>query len=214
VSGSEESGKGSRSKLPEPGSDLALLQSVQACQICAGNLPHGARPVVQFSSASRLLIIGQAPGSKVHASGVPWDDASGARLLEWTGLTRDELYDRQKVAIVPMGFCYPGKGKSGDLPPRKECAPAWHEKILNLLPERRLTLLVGAYAQNFYLPGAGKATMTERVRNFNEFGPAIMPLPHPAWRSTLWMRKNPWFEEDVLPVLRASVAAAIQPPSH
>lgn len=186
-----------------------LHRQIAACRLCAHALPHGPRPVAQFSPTSRLLIVGQAPGSKVHASGIPWDDASGNRLQEWTGLSRKELHDAARVAIVPMGFCYPGKGKSGDLPPRRECAPLWHEKVLAGLPEKRLTLLVGTYAHRHYLPATRKLTLTERVANFEDFLPGIIPLPHPSWRSTIWMRKNPWFEQEVVPIVRERVAWAL-----
>ncbi|MDD3798899.1 MAG: uracil-DNA glycosylase family protein [Novosphingobium sp.] len=186
-----------------------LHREIAACRHCAAHLPHGPRPVVQFSPAARLVVVGQAPGSKVHASGVPWDDASGKRLREWAGLTRGELYDPAKVAIVPMGFCYPGKGSGGDLPPRPECAPLWHGRIMDGLPEQRLVLLVGSYAQAHYLPHARKLGMTERVRNFRDHLPEYFPLPHPSWRSGIWMAKNPWFEREVLPELRKAVAKAL-----
>lgn len=186
-----------------------LADEIATCRHCAEHLPHGVRPVVSFSETARLLIIGQAPGSKVHESGVPWDDASGDRLRDWTGLTRDQMYDAAKVALVPMGFCYPGKTSGGDNPPRRECAPLWHQRILDLLPQDRLTLLVGSYAQAHYLPGTGKLSMTERVGRYRDFLPGIFPLPHPAWRSVGWMRKNPWFEAEVLPELRQRVAGLV-----
>ena len=185
----------------------ALSTRIAACRHCEAHLPHGVRPVASFSPTARLLIIGQAPGSKVHESGIPWDDASGDRLREWTGLTKAQMYDPAQVALVPMGFCYPGKASGGDKPPRRECAPLWHPAIMELLPEDRLTLLVGTYAQSRYLPGAKSIAMTERVRRFEEYLPAFFPLPHPAWRSTIWMRKHPWFETDVLPRLRKAVTA-------
>ncbi|MEZ5679974.1 MAG: uracil-DNA glycosylase family protein [Erythrobacter sp.] len=184
---------------------MSLQHEIAGCAICAEHLPHGVRPVVSFSPTARLLIIGQAPGSKVHESGIPWDDASGDRLREWTGLTKEQMYDPALVALVPMGFCYPGKASGGDKPPRPECAPQWHHRILDTLPTDRLTLLVGTYAQAHYLPELRKVPMTERVRRFRELLPRCLPLPHPAWRSTIWMRQNPWFETDVLPVLRKAV---------
>ncbi|OCC24934.1 IclR family transcriptional regulator [Croceicoccus estronivorus] len=187
----------------------ALHRDIADCRQCAAHLPHEPRPVVQFSTTARLIIVGQAPGSKVHASGIPWDDASGLRLREWTGLRREQLYDPSLVAIVPMGFCYPGKGNGGDLPPRPECAPLWHEKVSALLPDRRLTLLVGSHAQAYYLRGQDKATMTERVRNYRTYMPAFFPLPHPSWRSAIWMKKHPWFESEVLPELRKAVAGTL-----
>lgn len=182
----------------------ALIDEVRACTVCAAALPVGARPIVQFSPQSRLVIIGQAPGSRVHQTGVPWNDLSGKRLRAWTGLAADEFYDPAKVALVPMGFCYPGKRKGGDLPPRRECAPLWHERILGTLRQRRLTLLVGSYAH--YLKASN---LTETVRRFRDHGPGFIPLPHPAWRSALWMKDNPWFEEEVLPALRAAVQRAL-----
>jgi uracil-DNA glycosylase len=178
--------------------------------VCADFLAAGPRPIVQFSDTSRIVIIGQAPGSKVHASGVPWNDDSGDRLRDWTGLSKDQFYDPARVALVPMGFCYPGKGKSGDLPPRPECAPLWHSRIMALLPVKRLTLLVGTYAQQAYLKLPKGATLTETVRTFHVYGPSILPLPHPAWRSVIWMKRNPWFEQDVLPALRTVVQAMLE----
>jgi uracil-DNA glycosylase len=187
----------------------ALLNEVRTCRVCAEALAAGPRPVVQFSSRSRLVIIGQAPGSRVHQSGIPWDDRSGARLREWTGLGEREFYDAAKVALVPMGFCYPGAGQSGDLPPRPECAPRWHDRILESLPAKRLILLVGSFAQARYLPQARKQTLTETVRHFAQHGPMFFPLPHPSWRSGIWMQRNPWFEAEILPVLRATVRKAL-----
>ncbi|WP_019451755.1 uracil-DNA glycosylase family protein [Cupriavidus sp. BIS7] len=184
---------------------LQLQRDIAVCTQCAPDLPAGPRPVVQFSATSRILIIGQAPGSRVHASGIPFDDPSGDRLREWTGLAADEFYDATRVAIMPMGFCYPGKGPSGDLPPRRECAPLWHEAILRVLPADRLTLLVGSYAQAHYLGGRAGATMTEIVQDFRRFGPNVFPLPHPSWRVVGWMRRNPWFEAELLPELRRAV---------
>ena len=183
-----------------------LAHQIAGCRLCAAHLPHGIRPVASFSPTARLLIIGQAPGSKVHESGIPWDDKSGDRLREWTGLTKDRMYDPARVALVPMGFCYPGKASGGDKPPRPECAPKWHDSILGLLPEDRLTLLVGTYAQAHYLPAARKLSMTERIRNFRDYLPKFFPLPHPAWRSTIWMRKHPWFEAEIIPALRKQIA--------
>ena len=188
----------------------ALKRQIRACTLCAEHLPLGVRPVVSFSSTSRLLVIGQAPGSKVHASGIPWDDASGDRLREWTGLTKAQMYDPARVALVPMGFCYPGKASGGDKPPRPECAPTWHERVWHELPADRLTLLVGTYAQRAYLPETKSWTMLERIRRWREFLPQVLPLPHPAWRSTLFMRDHPWFEAEVLPALRREVSQRIR----
>jgi uracil-DNA glycosylase len=192
--------------VPEFG---ALLSEIRACRLCAEHLPHGPRPVVQGGGGARLLIVGQAPGSKVHASGIPWDDDSGERLRGWTGLSREAFYDPQRVALMPMGFCYPGPGKGGDLPPRPECAPLWHPPLLEALTEVRLTLLIGQYALARYWPRELRASLTEAVRS-HAAGPAnTIPLPHPAWRSRLWSAKNPWFEAEVLPLLRRRVAAAL-----
>ncbi|WIM14077.1 MAG: hypothetical protein OJF58_005046 [Enhydrobacter sp.] len=197
-----------KSSMPRSKAE-ALLAEVRACTACAKALPAGPRPVVQFSSRSRLVIIGQAPGSRVHESGVPWDDRSGVRLREWTGLDGREFYDPAKVALVPMGFCYPGAGPSGDRPPRSECAPLWHDRILASLEARRLILLVGGFAQARYLPEARRQTLTEIVRHFAEHGPLFFPLPHPSWRSGIWMQRNPWFEAEVLPALRVAVRKAL-----
>ena len=187
----------------------SLLSEIRACTACAPFLAAGPSPIVQFSSTSRIVIIGQAPGTRVHESGVPWNDASGERLREWTGLTALNFYDPAKIALVPMGFCYPGTGTSGDLPPRPECAPLWHDRVMAILPQDCLTLLVGSYAQERYLPEAKRLSLTERVRGFAAFGPTFLPLPHPSWRSSGWMKKNPWFEAEVLPELRNVVASAI-----
>ncbi|WP_434784980.1 uracil-DNA glycosylase family protein [Qipengyuania zhejiangensis] len=189
---------------------MTLGREIAGCRLCAEHLPHGVRPIVSFSTTARLLIIGQAPGSKVHESGIPWDDASGNRLRDWTGLSREQMYDPAQVALVPMGFCYPGKSSGGDKPPRPECARTWHAQVLGQLPQNRLTLLVGTYAQAYYLPGSRKLTLTERVRNFRAFLPAHFPLPHPAWRSATWMRQNPWFEAEVLPRLRSEIDQRIR----
>lgn len=182
-----------------------LKTEIAACTFCSEQLQAGPRPIVQFSATARLVIIGQAPGKKVHESGIPWDDASGERLRQWTGLSLSEFYDASKVALVPMGLCYPGTGVSGDLPPRPECAPLWHDRVLGALPADRLTLLVGSYAQQRYLPASKKQSLTERVRAFASFGPEFLPLPHPSWRSTGWMARNGWFETDVLPKLQRTV---------
>jgi uracil-DNA glycosylase len=187
--------------------DPSLLSDIRQCRICAASLALGPRPIVQFSASSRILIIGQAPGARVHASGIAWDDASGERLRDWTGLCPDRFYDAAQVALVPMGFCYPGTGSSGDLPPRAECAPLWHERILAILPANRLTLLVGTYAQQHYLKPPKRQNLTETVRNFRTYGPNIFPLPHPSWRSRGWMKQNPWFEEEVVSNLQQKVRA-------
>lgn len=181
----------------------ALRAEIAACRVCAAHIEP--RPVATFSSTARLVIIGQAPGTAVHASGIPWDDPSGNRLRDWTGLDASTMYDPAQVALVPMGFCYPGKASGGDKPPRRECAPLWHERVLALLPPERLTLLVGSYAQARYLPHTREWGLAERVRRFGEFLPDFFPLPHPSWRVVGWMRKHPWFEAEVVPALRREV---------
>ena len=184
-----------------------LLAEIRACALCAAQLSAEPRPIVQFSATASIVIIGQAPGTRVHESGVPWDDASGERLRDWTGLTPDIFYNPARVALMPMGFCYPGTGASGDLPPRPECAPAWHDKVMAVLPSKRLTLLVGSYAQERYLPLTKKQSLTDRVTRFREHLPEFFPLPHPSWRSTGWIKRNPWFEADLLPLLREMTIA-------
>ncbi len=186
-----------------------VLRAARACIVCAASLPLGPRPIIQAGAGAAVLIVGQAPGTRVHASGVPWDDASGDRLRDWTGVDRTTFYDPDRVALMPMGFCYPGaEPGAGDKPPRPECAPLWHGRLLKLMPNIRLTLLVGLFAQKAYLPPP-VTTLTETVRTFATFRPAFFPLPHPSWRSTGWMRRNPWYEIDVLPALRTQVAAAL-----
>jgi len=188
-----------------------LLREVRACQICSANLPLSPRPVLQLSSSARLLIIGQAPGSKVHQSGIPWSDLSGDRLRDWMKLDRSVFYDKTRVAILPIGFCYPGAGESrGDLPPRPECAPLWHERLLKHLPNLEVTVLVGQYAQRHYLRSQRMGSMTETVKAFTAYGPRFFPLPHPSWRSGIWMRKHAWFEQSVIPELWKVVRKAIR----
>jgi uracil-DNA glycosylase len=183
-----------------------ILREVRACRICEADLPFGPRPIVQLARTARLLIISQAPGSKVHQSGIPWSDASGDRLRGWLKLDRAVFYDKARVAILPMGFCYPGVGDNGaDKPPRPECAPHWHERLLKHLPDLQLTLLVGQYAHRHYLGTERKDSMTENVKAFSQHGPQFFPLPHPSWRSVIWMRKHPWFEETIIPRLRKAV---------
>jgi uracil-DNA glycosylase len=186
----------------------ALLKEIRACTVCAAVLQAGPRPIVQIGAGARLVIIGQAPGARVHASGVPWQDDSGERLRAWAGIDESDFYDARKVALVPMGFCYPGKAKSGDLPPRPECAPLWHDRVRAMLKNTRLTLLVGSYAQAHYLESY--RSLTDTVRRFASAGPGFFPLPHPSWRSGIWMRRNPWFEADVLPALRKAVRKALE----
>jgi len=185
-----------------------LMRDVRACTLCAAHLPLGPRPVLQAHPAARILIAGQAPGRKVHASGVPFDDASGDRLRDWMGVTREVFYDPQQVAILPMGFCYPGTGPSGDLPPRPECAPAWREKLLQQLRQVQLTLVIGQYAQAWHLPGAG-SSVTEVVGAWRQHWPRVVPLPHPSPRNNVWLRRHPWFEAELLPRLRERVAGVL-----
>ena len=186
-----------------------LRARIAACDLCAAHLPLGPRPVARFSATSRLLIIGQAPGTKVHTSGVPWDDDSGNRLRDWLGLDKATFYDTAKVAQLPMGFCYPGKASGGDAPPRRECAPQWHDAVLAVLPPERLTLLVGIHAQARYLPHLKRLSLAQRVSRFGQDEPFIA-LPHPAWRARLFMARHPWFEREILPQLRSRVAALLQ----
>lgn len=182
-----------------------LLAKVRACSVCARALPLGPRPILQLSTSATILIASQAPGSKVHRTGVPFSDASGDRLREWMGLSAEEFYDEARIAIMPMGFCYPGRLGGGDAPPRTECVDLWRNQLLQLLPALRLTLLVGSYALQHVL---GPGALAPRVRSFRDYLPKYFPLPHPSWRSRLWEEKNPWFAEDVLPALRAEVARA------
>ncbi len=184
-----------------------LAAEVRRCRACI-DLPLGPRPVFRVSATARFMIAGQAPGTKVHETGIPWNDPSGDRLRQWLGMAREAFYDERMIAIVPMGLCYPGRLPSGgDAPPRRECAPLWRCKLLALMPEVRLTLLVGSYAQ---VDALGPGAMTDRVRRFREFLPAFFPLPHPSWRTTAWERRNPWFGDEVLPALRDAVAAALE----
>ena len=186
----------------------SLLTEVRACTICAAHLPLGPRPVLQLHPKARILIAGQAPGKKVHESGLPFDDPSGQRLREWLGVTREVFYDPEKIAILPMGFCYPGTGKSGDLPPRPECAPAWRQQLLEQLDNLEVTLVLGGYAQAYHF-GAASRSVTELVRGWRTFWPNVIPLPHPSPRNNLWLRRNPWFEAELLPPLRQRVSAVL-----
>ena len=183
-----------------------LLAEVRACRVCEAHLPLGPRPVVRAGSGARLLIVGQAPGTRVHETGVPWKDPSGDRLRTWLAVEPGAFYDTTRVAIVPMGFCYPGRdAKGGDRPPRTECAPLWHAKLRALLPRIELTLLVGRYAQAYYLADRARATVAETVRTWRDYRPDYLPLPHPSWRTRAWATRNPWFETEVIPALRAEV---------
>jgi len=188
----------------------AFLRELRACTVCAAHLPLGPRPIVRGNASARLLITSQAPGTRVHETGLTFNDRSGDVLRGWLAVDRDTFYDEDRIAIVPMGFCYPGRGaQGGDLPPRKECAPLWHARLLPHYPRIGLTLLVGSYAINYYLKGRTQRTMVETVRNWREYLPDFFPLPHPSWRNVLWMRQNPWFEAEVLPELRRRVHALI-----
>jgi uracil-DNA glycosylase len=187
-----------------------LVAEARACTLCAPHLAHAPRPVFSVGAGARVVIVGQAPGAKVHASGVPWADDSGDHLVEWLGVDRATFDDPNAFAIIPMGFCWPGRRPGGDLPPRAECAPTWHERFLAALPGRRLTLLVGQYAQARYLAGRQKASLTETVESFRDYLPEQLPLPHPSWRSKIWMKKHPWFGKLLLPELRRRVSAALR----
>ena len=187
-----------------------LLAEIRACQLCSAQLAHGVRPVLQASASSRLLIVSQAPGRKVHASGVPFDDLSGERLRDWLGVDKAIFYDPRRVAIVPMGFCFPGSAHGADLPPRRECAPAWHPQLLPLLQKVRLTLAIGRYAQVGLLGARAAANLTDTVRDWRtHLAHGLLPLPHPSPRNQVWTRRNPWFAEELLPVLREKVATAL-----
>lgn len=213
-----------------------LLLKVRACTVCAPHLPHGPRPILRAAATARLLVVGQAPGRKVHDTGIPWNDPSGDRLRSWLGMDRDTFYDESRIAIIPTGLCFPGTGKQGDLPPRPECAPLWHPPLRAALKDIRLTLLIGQYAQAYYLGPRAKKTLTETVAAWQEYltaeettgrpefprpprgaeaaqwppgGGPFLPLPHPSPRNQLWLKRNPWFERDLLPVLRLKVREAL-----
>ena len=186
-----------------------LLHDIRQCTICSNHLPLGPRPIVTAHPESKIVIIGQAPGTKVHNSGVPWDDASGKQLRAWLNVSDEEFYDTTKFAIIPMGFCYPGKGKTGDLPPRPECAPQWHSELFELLPKVELVLLIGMYAQKYYLQTDAKQTLTETVANYKDYLPKYLPLPHPSPRNRFWFTKNPWFNVEVVPELQTRISELI-----
>ena len=193
---------------------VQLLREIEACRVCAHELPLGPRPILQVSSTARLLVVSQAPGSKVHHTGIPWNDSSGDRLRHWMGLEASEFYDSSRIALIPIGFCYPGVAAGGgDSPPRSECADLWHDRLIAYLPDVELTLLVGQYAQRRYLGSRYRGSVSQTVAGFSEFGPSVFPLPHPSWRSQLWVQKNPWFERTVLPRLRAAVRASVSTPT-
>jgi uracil-DNA glycosylase len=193
-----------------------LVGDIQACRICIENprnrpLPHEPRPVLRVSRSARICVAGQAPGTRVHASGQPFTDPSGERLRDWMGVTPDEFYDLTRIAIVPMGFCFPGQdAKGGDLPPRRECAEMWHAKLFALMPKLELTLLIGQYAQIWHLGRARKKSLTDTVAAWRDYYPRYLPLPHPSWRNNAWIKKNPWFEEELLPVLKADMRRLLE----
>ncbi|WP_035455865.1 uracil-DNA glycosylase family protein [Algoriphagus terrigena] len=188
-----------------PESCETLVQRVAQCRVCEKKLPLGPRPVFSIHQESRILIVGQAPGTKVHATGVPWNDPSGDELRRWLGVDKETFYNPRIFGIMPMGFCYPGRGKGGDLPPMPECAPTWHEPLMQHMPNLQLTLLIGSYAQAYYLRLGRRVTLTETVKNYQDYLPKFFPLVHPSPRNRLWMRRNPWFEETVVPSLRRVV---------
>jgi len=184
----------------------SLLNEVRDCTLCAKHLPLGPHPTLSMKNSAQIIIIGQAPGTKAHKSGIPWNDQSGNRLREWMNIDRKTFYDTRRIAIMPMGFCYPGRlERNGDKPPRPECAPEWHTRLLAELPNVELTLLVGMYAQAYYLPERRAKTLTATVKQWRNYLPGYIPTPHPSWRTTGWQKNNPWFEAELLPVLRERV---------
>ncbi|MFD2100081.1 uracil-DNA glycosylase family protein [Flagellimonas iocasae] len=187
-----------------------LLNQIRNCSHCTEHLPLGPRPIVAAHPESKIAIIGQAPGTKVHQTGIPWDDPSGKQLRKWLGVSEEQFYDERLFALIPMGFCYPGKGKSGDLPPRPECAPLWHKPLFQNIPNLKLTILIGQYAQRYYLGDAMKKNLTETVKNFKNYLPNYMVLPHPSPRNRFWLSQNPWFEEEVLPELQKKVSVCLE----
>lgn len=192
-------------KIPPNATLETVLTAVRACRVCEAVLPLGPRPVVQAGPSARILVVGQAPGLRVHTTGVPWDDQSGVRLREWMGVEPDQFYDESRIAIIPMGYCYTGRGKGGDLPPRRECAELWLPHLLARLPEIKLTLLIGQYAQRHFLGSRRKSSLTATVQAWSEYAPAFLPLPHPSPRNQPWFAKHPWFEQQVVPALRTRI---------
>ena len=184
-----------------------LLSKIKECNTCVGKLPYSPRPIIQYSPNCRVLVIGQAPGVKAHDSAKPWNDASGQRLRDWLGMNKTTFYDDKSVALIPMGFCYPGKGTSGDLPPRPECAPQWHGQLISKLPTHA-TFLIGQYAQSYYLKD--KCSLTERVKNWRKYQPEYFVLPHPSPRNNIWLKRNAWFENDVIPLIRERVRTLLK----
>jgi uracil-DNA glycosylase len=186
-----------------------LLGEIRACRVCAAHLPHPPRPTLRARASARLLVVGQAPGARVYKTGIPWDDPSGERLRAWMQVTKDVFYDEKKIALIPAAFCYPGTKGSGDLPPRSECAPLWHPRLRQELQSLEFTLLVGSYAQQYYLGTRMKPSLTETVQSFREYLPRFLPLPHPSWHNNQWIKLNPWFGDDVLPELQRRVHALL-----
>ncbi|CAN7270582.1 uracil-DNA glycosylase family protein [Trinickia sp. LjRoot230] len=199
----DRSSSSSSSRLP------ALLAEIRACRACEAHLPFGPRPVLQAGRTARVLVVGQAPGARVHATGVPWNDRSGERLREWMGIGPEIFYDAGRIALLPMAYCYPGRGASGDLPPRRECATLWLDRVLAELPDIELTLLVGAYAQQHFLAGERRPTLTATVAAWRDYGAARLPLPHPSPRNQGWFKHHPWFERELVPALRERVASVL-----
>lgn len=186
-----------------------LLMAVRACRACEAALPLGPRPVVQAAESARILVVGQAPGRRVHATGIPWDDPSGERLRAWMGVNKSAFYDPTRIAIIPMGFCYPGRGDGGDLPPRAECATLWLDQLLEQLPRIELILLIGQYAQRHFLGGRRRPSMATTIEAWRNYAPLYLPLPHPSPRNQPWFAKHPWFERELIPVLQARIAPLV-----
>lgn len=186
-----------------------LLSDIKKCIICAEKLALGPNPVLSAQAESKVVIIGQAPGYIVHKTGIPWDDKSGERLRQWLNVDESTFYDPKEIGLIPMGFCYPGKGKTGDLPPRPECAPAWHDLLLKEMNKSKLTILIGTYAQAYYLKEKRKKTLTDTVKSYSEYLPDFFVLPHPSPRNNIWLKKNEWFEDDLLPVLKEKMNKAL-----
>jgi uracil-DNA glycosylase len=201
--------------VPATGSTLiSLLADVRRCRVCEAHLPLGPRPVLQAEETARILVVGQAPGLRAHTSGIPWDDASGERLRAWMGVENEVFYDESRIAIIPMGFCYPGRGTSGDMPPRRECAALWLDNLLAKMPHIELTLLIGQYAQRHFLGARRKSSLAETTRAWQECGPRYIPLPHPSPRNQPWFRRNPWFERDLIPPLRERIGTLLVTRNH
>jgi uracil-DNA glycosylase len=202
----------SHNRVRRPVQLKSLLQQVRNCRVCERDLPFGPRPVLQADERARILIVGQAPGARVHATGVPWNDPSGTRLRHWMSVDAEVFYDPARVAIIPMGFCYPGRGRGGDLPPRRECAPLWFEALLSRLPRIELTLLIGRYAQRHFLGRSSKDSLSETVRAWRQYGPRFFPLPHPSPRNQPWFKHNLWFERQLIPELRRRIEPLVVEP--